>query len=142
MSSDPHAHATDAHWQAQERGRQAAVNSPAAPMDADSRDYLQIAQALRTLPRSAPPADFAATVARQIAPRTPVALDHWLLPPLLVALAVTITVAAAGHARPWWQALENAVTRDDGHWLLVSALCALTTWAIRPLLRYALRQAG
>jgi hypothetical protein len=142
MSTDPRTRADDAHWQAQERGRLAAMAPPAAPLDADSRDYLQIAQALRTLPRSAPPADFAATVARQVAPPAPVALDRWLLPPLLAALVVTIAVATAGHARPWWQALENAMTRDGGQWLLVSALCALATWAIRPLLRYALRQAG
>ncbi|TGY33023.1 hypothetical protein [Stenotrophomonas maltophilia] len=142
MSTDPRTRAEDAHWQAQECGRRAAMAPPAAPMDADSRDYLQIAQALRTLPRSAPPADFATTVARQVTPRRSVGLERWLLPPLFVALAVTLSAAAAAHARTWWQAIEHALTHDGGHWLLACGLCALATWAIRPLLRYALHHAG
>ncbi|HRP73444.1 MAG TPA: hypothetical protein PK743_12515 [Luteimonas sp.] len=122
---------TDAHpvderdWLAQER----ALTDPSG----DRRDAV-LARALRTMPVSRPPADFAAEVARLAAAgvRTPATddarLERGLLRALLVLLALAGLGAAAYYGSGWWALAQEALGGGAARWALVGAACLLLSW--------------
>lgn len=119
MNRVPGYESNDARWQAQER------RLAGAPPDAG--DAL-LAQALRTLPSSSPPAVFAAGVARVAMQARNAESDSYrgeqiLIRVLIAAMAIGATVCAFVYSSTW--AVTIASTLGDGalRWGLAGAAC-------------------
>lgn len=111
-------------WIAQER----ALSHPTG----DRRDAL-LAQALRSLPVSHPPPDFAASVAR--AARAGVAvraddgrLERMLTHGLLALLALVAVGATALWGGDWWAWTGRAIGPHAAQWAWLGATCLLLSW--------------
>ncbi|TYT26124.1 hypothetical protein FZO89_07540 [Luteimonas viscosa] len=120
-------------WQAQERALSGAT--------ADRRDLL-LARALRTMPLSRPPADFASAVAR-IAARdggeaaAESGLERVLLHVLLAAMALAGAGAVAMYGGRWWALAGEMFGTQATLWAAFAGLCLLLSWlpqAVRRLL--------
>lgn len=113
-------------WLAQER----ALAHPAG----DRRDAL-LARALRTMPVSQPPADFAAAVAAlaasgaTVASREPDAkLERMLFNGLLAVFALAVVVVAAMYGGQWWAMASEGLGRGAAQWALAAGACLLLSW--------------
>ncbi|WP_202839661.1 hypothetical protein [Luteimonas saliphila] len=111
-------------WQAQERALSGAAG--------DRRDLL-LARALRTMPVSQPPVDFAAAVARLAAsgrrdPAPESSLERVLLHVLLAAMALTGAGAVAVYGARWWTLAGELFGTQAAQWGVIAALCLLLSW--------------
>lgn len=111
-------------WQAQERALSRATD--------DRRDLL-LARALRTMPVSQPPADFAAAVARLAASEgrqaaTESRLERVLLHVLLAAMALVAAGAVAMYGARWWALTGELFGTQAARWGVIAGLCLLLSW--------------
>lgn len=114
-------------WELQERGMRAARGREAGAMDAAALDYRIVAEALVSLPRSEPPADFAAGVAA-CAARREAGIERLLSRILLATFAVALVVACSCYGEQGWQALRQAFGDASLGWMLASLGCVALSW--------------
>jgi hypothetical protein len=114
-------------WEAQECGMRAAAGAGPDSMDPAAATYRVVAEALATLPRSEPPADFAACVARQVA-LSDAGLERPLSRILLVVFVMALAVVGILFGQPAWQLLREALDSDALGWLLAGASCLALSW--------------
>ena len=136
-------------WQAQERALQAERNGAGSGADDPLvARYRVLARALRQPLADAPPADFAAAVARRIAPlaaaeATVVAdgvLERVLTQALIAALGLSGGVVAVLYGRDWLASIAAALPDGDGgQWTLAIALCLGASWALEQWRRQRMR---
>lgn len=142
MNHDTHPH--ESEWQAQERAREQARLGPARGDGAVPPADLLVAQALRSVPLPALPADFARDVARLAAAASARAedtndspLEQILTAALGLSLGVAGVLTAAHYGADWWQA--SASLLPDGStlgWVAVAAGCLAVSWVtgrLKPL---------
>ena len=113
-------------WLAQERAL--------APAGGDRRDAL-LAQALRTLPVSSPPPDFAAATARLVAPvgavrRDDGRLERLLLNGLFAAMALGVLIVALAYGGQWLALANRSLGAGGTQWALAGAACVALSWAM------------
>lgn len=141
MKHDDHATVDGAEWAAQEHGRQHAAHAGDRLDSAAEVDYLHIAMALRSLPRSAPPPDFTRAVMRQLAtPNT--AVDTRLLPLLLGALALVCAAMLLLFGAHWWQLLHQHLGSEGIGWVSLVGTCMLVSRVCRRWLRLPMQPAA
>lgn len=115
-------------WADQERGMQAARDGASGLADPDAEHYRLVAAAVARVPRSAPPADFAATVAARAAQQDAGperALSHGLL---LALGAASVTVALL-YAGPALQAIEVELA-GAMPWIATGTCCIALSWML------------
>jgi len=117
----------ECEWEAQERGMRAAAGDGPDGMDPAAATYRVVAEALATLPRSEPPADFAAGVSRQIA-RSDAGLERPLSRILLVVFVMALALVGVLFGEPAWQLLRQALGGDAQGWLLAGMGCLALSW--------------
>lgn len=112
-------------WLAQEH----ALHSP------DRRADLLLARALRTMPVSQPPPEFAAQVAalaaaghRPCPAADEAPLERVLLRILLALLGLSTLGALAWFGGRWWALASEALGAGALQWALVGAVCLLLSW--------------
>ncbi|MGH8078812.1 MAG: hypothetical protein ACREPE_16045 [Lysobacter sp.] len=115
-------------WQAQERGMRAAHGDDTDVADFRTAHYRVVAQALRSTPRSQPPADFASSVARLAVTRSDAGLERTLSQILLVVFAISSLMVIALYGGRWWQSIHQAVGDDTLAWLLAGMGCLILSW--------------
>lgn len=120
-------------WQAQERARLAARagTAPAAD-DALAARYRQLSDTLRES-ASAPPADFAASVARHVLAERAAGeerVERWLAQALVAVLGLSGGVVSVLYGRDWLAAIGNALPSGSLSWLVLAAACAGMHWCI------------
>ncbi len=112
-------------WLAQEQ----ALHSPGRRAD------LLLARALRTMPVSQPPPEFAAQVAalaaagnlpRPVADEAP--LERVLLRILLALLGLSTLGALGWFGGQWWALASEALGAGAAQWAVVGAACLLLSW--------------
>ena len=113
-------------WLAQERAL--------APAGGDRRDAL-LAQALRTQPVAPPPPDFAADMARLVAPARAVRgddgrLERLLLNGLFAVMALGTLVAALAYGGEWFALANRSLGAGGTQWALAGAACVALSWAL------------
>lgn len=116
-----------AEWEQQERGRRAAAQSGDAGPDPVTRGYRQVAQAVRSRPRSAPPADFAETVAREAAARE-AGIERLLSRWLAVALVLVLGAIGVRYGASMWTTFQHALGSEASGWILAGLGCAGLSW--------------
>ncbi|QHB71040.1 hypothetical protein [Stenotrophomonas sp. 364] len=121
-------------WAAQEQGRRHAGDAADARTSAVSADYRQIAMALRSLPRGAPPPDFTAAVLRQVAVHE-AGVEKRLVPVLIAVLVVVTAAMVLLFGRYWWQLVQLHVGHDGIRWAVALAACMLASRLCRRWLR-------
>lgn len=115
-------------WEMQERGMRAARGHEAGGRNAATEGYRVVAEALVAMPRSEPPADFAAGVARRIV-RHDAGLES-LLSRVLLAVFVAASVFACVHyGGQGWRPLRQALGEDALGWVLAALGCVALSWA-------------
>lgn len=114
-------------WEAQERGLRAALGQRADGLDATAASYRLVAEAVRSMPRTQPPADFAADVVQRVA-RHEAGLERLLSRVLLVVFLIACVFVTVHYGEPWWQALHQAVDGDALGWLLAGVGCLGVSW--------------
>jgi hypothetical protein len=114
-------------WEAQECGMRAAAGDGPDSMDPAAATYRVVAEALATLPRREPPADFAAGVAKQIA-RSDAGLERPLSRILLVVFVMALAIVGVLFGEPAWQLLRQALDGDALGWLLAGTGCLALSW--------------
>ncbi len=125
----------DCEWEAQERGLRAARNGESSAADPEIEVYRRLASALSCAPHSAPPADFASRIARQVAaPDT--GIEIALHRSLLVVLALTSFIVIALYGGQWWQAARAALTGSALPWFLAGIGCLVLTWTVSQVQRF------
>ena len=140
-TNKPHLHDHDAiderEWQAQERALQAERNGSGPGIDDPVvARYRVLARALRQPLTDVPPADFAAIVARQVAPQAAAeavdsALERVLTQGLIAALGLSGGVVAVLYGRDWLASIADALPTGAGRqWTLAIALCMGASWAL------------
>jgi hypothetical protein len=136
-------------WQAQERALREERNGVAAGDDPLVARYRQVARALRQPADSAPPPDFARTVAARVAAAhapPDMRLELALLRALSGLLGMSAIVAAALYGGQWLHAfaalLPPIVTGTALNWALALGACLALSWGFGRLPRGARRAAG
>jgi hypothetical protein len=122
-------------WQAQERAAQAErLGVPAAGDDDPlAARYRSVSRALRRPLADAPPADFAASVVRQVATRGAAAegrLERISLQVLTALLGLSGGVTSVLYGREWGQAIIRAMPEGSMQWTALVAACAGLHWAM------------
>ena len=131
--ADPYRESDD--WLAQER----ALSRPADPCDA------LLARALRTQPRSMPPADLADAVVRhvqaqvRVATRDDARFERALMNGLLALLAVCALGALLVYGGEWWAWAAQALGSEAAQWAAAGAACLGLSAGLRALLPPAVR---
>jgi hypothetical protein len=117
----------DAEWAAQERGMRAAPDADASGLDAIAATYRVVAEALASMPRSQPPPDFVAEVAKRAARR-----ESGLERPLSRVLLALFLAVSAGmlvlYAEPAWRGLREALGSEALGWVLAGVGCLALSW--------------
>ncbi|WP_447593004.1 hypothetical protein [Stenotrophomonas rhizophila] len=121
-------------WAAQEQGRLHAGDAADARTSAVSADYRQIAMALKSLPRSAPPPDFTAAVLRQVTVHE-AEVEKRLVPALIAVLVALTAGMVLLFGRYWWQLVQLHVGHDGIRWAVALAACMLASRLCRRWLR-------
>lgn len=136
MNRVPGFESNDARWQTQERSL--------TGVPSDAGDAL-LAQALRTLPSSSPPSDFAADVARAaMHARTIEAAgnrgERLLMRVLVAAMAIGATVCAFVYGNTWATTIASTLGDSALRWGLAGAAClAISALPWRRALTFAER---
>jgi hypothetical protein len=124
-------------WQAQERALQAERNGAGPGVDDPLvARYRVLARALRQPLVDAPPADFAAAVARQVAPLAAAeaadsVLERVLMQGLIAALGLSGGVVAMLYGRDWLASIAAALPNGaGGQWTWAIALCMGASWVL------------
>lgn len=124
-------------WQAQERARREARNGPGMPAPEDSAvaQYRYIADALRQPPRTALPADFAASVARIAARQAPMPAGDMMFEQMLVRILVAVFALSALLALGIYgdrllAVLQSATDVEGLRWTLGLATCIGLSWSL------------
>lgn len=121
-------------WQAQERAVQAErLGVPAGDDDPLAARYRSVSRALRRPLADAPPADFAASVVRQVATRDAAAegrLERISLQVLTALLGLSGGVTSVLYGREWGQAIIRAMPEGSMQWTALVAACAGLHWAM------------
>jgi hypothetical protein len=127
----------ESEWEAQERGMRAAPGGDAGGLTgAAEAHYRLVGRALVSLPRSGPPAGFAADVVKRIA-RHDAGLERLLSRLLLAAFLVASAFVGARYGEQWWQALNASFGGDALGWLLIATGCVGLSWMGRRCLELA-----
>lgn len=114
-------------WERQERGHRAARQSADAGLDAIARDYERLARAVRSRPRSAPPADFAVRVAREAAARE-AGIERVLSRWLAVTLVFVLGTVCVRYGASMWALFQQALGSEASGWILAGLGCAGLSW--------------
>lgn len=116
----------EAEWAAQERGMRASAD--AHGLTGNEAAYRAVAEALASMPRSEPPADFAAGVVSQLA-RREAGLERHLPRILLVAFVGVATVLGVLNFEPGLQLLHQAFSDEALGWVVLGLGCVALSWA-------------
>ncbi len=114
-------------WEQQERGHRAARQSADAGLDPIAREYRQVARAVQSRSRSAPPADFAATVAREAAARE-TGIERWLSRWLAITLVLVLGAVCVRYGASMWAMFQQALGSEASGWILAGLGCAGLSW--------------
>jgi hypothetical protein len=117
----------EAEWAAQERGMRAASGADAHGLSGTEASYRAVAEALASMPRSEPPADFAAGVVQRLA-RREAGLERPLSRILLAAFVLVAAILAVVHFEAGWQLLRQAFSDDALDWGVLGLGCVALSW--------------
>ena len=117
----------EAEWAAQERGMRAAAGADAHDLSGTEAAYRDVAEALASMPRSEPPADFAASVVGQLA-RREAGLERHLPRILLAGFVGVAAVLGAVNFEPGLQLLQQALSGDALDWVVLGLGCVALSW--------------
>jgi len=121
-------------WQAQERAAQAErIGAAVESDDLLVARYRSVSRVLRQPLADAPPADFAANLARQVAATqktTEGKLERTLLQVLTALLGLSGGVTCVLYGRDWVQAITRAMPEGAVQWTALVAACAGMYWAL------------
>jgi len=118
----------DHEWAAQECGLRAATQGGDAVQTPAERSYRRIASALRSVPLSAPPADFTAAVAAAVMQRQRQRERLWV--DLFLGFCALVLMWAVWCYGPRsWRALNESLG-GDWAWLLVGLTCLGASWLL------------
>lgn len=142
MNHDTNPH--ESEWLAQERAREQARSSVPRTTGAVPHADLLVAQALRSAPLPALPADFARDVARLAAAASSRAedmadspLERSLTAILGLSLGVAGVLTAVHYGADWWQASASMLPEGSTlGWVAVAAGCLAMSWVagwLKPL---------
>ena len=133
-------------WLAQERARIAARKGDASPLDPLAARYRRVAEALREPLPDALPADFAASLARQVAHPAPVAdevdepgFERSLTRLLIGVLACAGAVIAAMYGAKWLPPIAQLLQLDSAgavHWAIALVACVGASWLVEQIRRH------
>lgn len=115
-------------WEQQERGLRAAHQADDAGLEALARDYRVVAHAVRSRPRSGPPMDFAASVARQAAVRE-AGIERLLSRWLVVTLVIVLGIVGVRYGAEVRASFQQALGDVASGWILIGLACAGLSWA-------------
>lgn len=115
-------------WEQQERGRHAADQADDDGLEAPTRDYRVVARAVRSRPRSGPPMDFAASVARQAAARE-AGIERLLSRWLVVTLVIVLGIVGMRYGAEVRASFQQALGDVASGWILIGLACAGLSWA-------------
>ena len=105
--------------------RWSVVGAPGPGTAADG--YRRIRMALEDMPRTGPPQDFAAQVAKQVACPS-LGLDRTLYRILALLLSALSMFLIARYGGDWWSTARGALARGEIAWPTVCALCLALSW--------------
>ncbi|MFY2763094.1 hypothetical protein [Arenimonas sp. MALMAid1274] len=117
----------ETEWAAQERALRAAAGHGADSLSGAEASYRVIADALATMPRSEPPADFAAAVMQRIAQRES-ARERLLSRGLLAGFVGVSVILCVVNADAGWQLIRLGGGDDTVAWVLLGLGCAALSW--------------
>lgn len=120
----------DAEWAAQERGMRGASGPGEHGLSGADAAYREVADALASMPRSEPPADFASDVVKCLAQRES-GLERALSRLLLAAFVVAAAVLGALNFAPGLQLLRASFSEEGLGWIVLGAGCVGLSWATR-----------
>lgn len=126
----------DVEWEAQERGMRAASGTDAEGLPPMAARYRAVAEALASMPRSEPPADFAAGVVRRLA-RRDAGLERALSRILLAVFVVVAAILGLGYGEQFWQLLRQALGSAALGWVLASLGCLSLSWMGHRVIGYS-----
>ncbi|MCX7033061.1 MAG: hypothetical protein NT046_03705 [Arenimonas sp.] len=118
----------ESEWEAQERGMRAASGADAEGLSGTAATYRAVAEALASMPRSEPPADFAAGVVHRLA-RRDAGLERPLSRILLVAFVSVAAILGLAYYEAGWQLLRQAFSDDALGWVVLGLGCVTLSWA-------------
>jgi hypothetical protein len=117
----------ETEWAAQERGMRAAPAADAGGLDPAAGTYRIVAEALASMPRSHPPADFAADVLQRVV-HSEAGLERPLSRVLLAVFLMVSAGVAVLYAGPAWLLLQQALDSDALGWVLAGMGCLALSW--------------
>lgn len=135
----------ECEWRLQERARHEARAGLASDDSVDAIQYRRIAEILRRPPADGLPPDFAADLARRVAPGVHGDAPEWrferILLRALVAAFVLGSLGVLGVYGATLAAMARAAAGGNGlSWAVAAAACAGLSWAFDRLLRSAGRR--